>query len=215
MMGHGAQKLFGSFGGGGLKGTAGWMESMGMKPGQPWALLAGGSEFGGGLLTLLGLLNPVGPLGIIGSMSMATAKAHWGKPIWVTSGGAELPATNIALALAMGLAGPGRLSLDTLMNIHLPRRFVLVPGLLLSAAGVAAGVISSRQQPQDADQEQDITQEQQADAPQEAAEEQAPAVPISVGLGTHPLEGEEGNVQQPNRVDGAHMQSGQEAQNPL
>jgi uncharacterized membrane protein YphA (DoxX/SURF4 family) len=61
MAGHGAQKLFGSFGGPGLEGTSGFMEMLGMRPGRPWAYLAGLSEFGGGVLTALGLLNPLGP----------------------------------------------------------------------------------------------------------------------------------------------------------
>ena len=59
-MAHGAQKLFGWFGGYGIKGTGGWFESMGMKPGALVALLAGLAEFGGGLLLALGLLTPVG-----------------------------------------------------------------------------------------------------------------------------------------------------------
>ena len=87
MVGHGAQKLFGSFGGPGLEGTSGFMEMLGMRPGRPWAYLAGLAEFGGGVLTALGLLHPLGPLGIIGAMSMATRKAHWGKPVWATEGG--------------------------------------------------------------------------------------------------------------------------------
>jgi uncharacterized membrane protein YphA (DoxX/SURF4 family) len=63
MAGHGAQKLFGSFGGPGLEGTSGFMEMLGMRPGRPWAYLAGLSEFGGGVLTALGLLYPMGPSG--------------------------------------------------------------------------------------------------------------------------------------------------------
>jgi len=120
MAGHGAQKLFGSLGGPGLEGTSGFMEMLGLKPGRPWAVLAGVSEFGGGVLTLTGLLSPLGPLGIIGSMSMATTKAHWGKPIWVTSGGAELPVTNIGAALALILNGPGRWSLDRALGVRMP-----------------------------------------------------------------------------------------------
>src|SRR5918999_6292024 len=96
MAGHGAQKLFGSFGGHGVEGTSGFMEMLGLRPGRPWAVLAGLSEFGGGVLTVLGLLNPLGPIGIIASMVMAAVKAPGGKPIWVTEGGAELPVTNIA-----------------------------------------------------------------------------------------------------------------------
>jgi putative oxidoreductase len=120
MAGHGAQKLFGSFGGPGLEGTSGFMEMLGMRPGRPWAYLAGISEFGGGVLTALGLLNPLGPLGVIASMSMATRKAHWGKPIWVTEGGAELPLLNIAVSTALMIREPDRYSLDRVLGIRLP-----------------------------------------------------------------------------------------------
>ena len=121
LAGHGAQKLFGHFNGPGLEGTSGFMEMLGLRPGRPWAVLAGLSEFGGGVLTLLGFLNPLGPLGIIAAMSMATTKAHWGKPIWVTEGGAELPVINTAVSLALMLNGPGKLSLDRALGIRLPR----------------------------------------------------------------------------------------------
>ena len=120
MAGHGAQKLFGSFGGPGLEGTSGFMEVLGMRPGRPWAYMAGLSEFGGGVLTALGLFNPLGPLGIIGSMSMATRKAHWGKPVWVTEGGAELPLLNIAVSAALMIREPDRYSLDRILGIRLP-----------------------------------------------------------------------------------------------
>lgn len=121
MAGHGSQKAFGWFGGPGPEGTAGLMEMLGLKPGRPWATMAMASEFGGGALTALGLLNPLGPLGIIASMSMATTKAHWGKPIWVTSGGAELPVINIVGALVLILNGPDKYSMDRLLGIKLPR----------------------------------------------------------------------------------------------
>lgn len=120
LAGHGAQKLFGSFGGPGIEGTSGFMEMLGLRPGKPWAVLAGLSEFGGGVLTLLGFLNPLGPIGVIGSMAMATTKAHWGKPIWVTEGGAELPVTNIAAATALIVGGPGKYSLDRALGLRLP-----------------------------------------------------------------------------------------------
>jgi putative oxidoreductase len=126
MTGHGAQKLFGWWGGYGLEGTSAWLESMGLRPGRPWAIMAGGSEFGGGVLSLLGLLNPLGPLGVIGAMAMAARKAHWGKPIWVTEGGPELPVTNISIATALMLAGPGKYSLDRALGIRLPRWIALL-----------------------------------------------------------------------------------------
>src|SRR2546428_13481754 len=89
LVGHGSQKLFGWFNGPGLKGTAGFLESLGLKPGMLWAIGASAGEFGGGMLTALGFLHPLGPFGKIGAMTMAIAKAHWGKPIWASQGGAE------------------------------------------------------------------------------------------------------------------------------
>jgi putative oxidoreductase len=121
LFGHGAQKLFGAFGGGGLEGTTGWIESMRLRPANVWARAAGGSELFGGLFTMLGFLNPLGPIMAIGSMAMAWAKVHLGKPVWGTEGGAELPLTNMAVLCALTLGGPGRLSVDGLFGIRVPR----------------------------------------------------------------------------------------------
>jgi putative oxidoreductase len=121
LAGHGAQKCFGAFNGPGLAGTAGFLESMGLKPGHYWAKLAATGEFGGGLLTVLGLGGPLGPIMTIAAMLMATLKVHWGKPIWAAEGGAELPAVNMAAAAALALAGPGSWSLDRLFGIRVPR----------------------------------------------------------------------------------------------
>ena len=120
LAGHGSQKAFGWFNGPGLEGTSGFMEMLGLSPGRPWGTMAAFSELGGGVLTTLGLLHPLGPLGVIGSMSIATTKAHWDKPIWVAEGGAELPVTNIAVATALIVSGPGRYSLDRALGIRLP-----------------------------------------------------------------------------------------------
>ncbi len=171
LAGHGAQKLFGWFEGHGLHGTSGWMESMGLKPGKPWALLAGASEFGGGVLTLLGFLNPIGPLASIGSMAMAATKVHGGKPIWVTSGGAELPVTNMAIALSVGLAGPGKFSLDRALHLRLPRRLLLIPGLLAVAATVAYGLKISAQP------SNELQEAEQAPIQPTSEDEMAAAVP--------------------------------------
>jgi putative oxidoreductase len=138
MVGHGAQKLFGAFGGYGLQGTAGWLESLGLKPGKTWATMAGGAEFGSGVLMALGFLNPIGPISLFGPMVNAWTLAHAGKPIWGASGGAELPLTNMAIATAVALAGPGRYSLDEAFGIELPTSVAV-----LTAAGVAAGIAAT------------------------------------------------------------------------
>jgi putative oxidoreductase len=152
LAGHGAQKLFGAFGGYGIEGTAGWLESLGLRPGKVWAYAAGLSEFGGGTLMMLGFLNPLGPLGVIGSMGMAIAKVHPLIPIWVTSGGAELPVTNIAIASALMLSGPGKYSLDYALDTRLPR-WVIVPGVAFALGGIAVGALASRDMPEQQERE--------------------------------------------------------------
>jgi putative oxidoreductase len=135
LAGHGSQKLFGWFDGPGLEGTADWLASLGLQPKREWAIAAGMGEFGGGLLTALGLFHPLGSIGTMAAMAVATGKVHWGNPIWVTEGGAELPLTNATIALALWMAGPGRLSLDELLGTGLPKK-VSLPIALASAYAV-------------------------------------------------------------------------------
>ncbi len=142
LAGHGAQKLFGAFGGYGLKGTAGWLESIGLRPGDRWAMLAGLGEFGGGVLTLLGLGGAVGPITAMAPMAMAAGTVHAGKPIWVTSGGPELPITNLAIAAAIAVGGPGRYSLDHAFGIEVPRA-VTALALGATVAGVGVGLATA------------------------------------------------------------------------
>lgn len=143
MAGHGAQKL-GWFGGHGLRGTGMWLESVGLRPGRLWAAGAAAGELGGGLLTVLGLGGPLGPIGVIAAMAMATAKAHWNRPIWVTEGGAELPAVYATTAAVVALAGPGRVSLDRVLGIKVPL-WLSAAAALLATATVAYGALSKPQ----------------------------------------------------------------------
>jgi putative oxidoreductase len=129
LVGHGAQKLFGVFGGPGLNGTAGFLESLGLRPGWLWAVGGGCGELVGGLLTVFGLGGPLGSVLTNSSMKMATFKVHSGKPIWAASGGAELPVVNAAVGTALALIGPGRYSLDRLFRIKIPWWVTLVVSL--------------------------------------------------------------------------------------
>ncbi|ULO07792.1 DoxX family protein [Paenibacillus sp. 19GGS1-52] len=113
-VGHGAQKLFGWFGGYGPKGTGGYMESIGMKPGVAMAVLAGLMELVGGILFVAGLFTPVAAVLIIATMLGAIIKVHAPNGFWSTSNGIEFPLTVLVIALAVALAGPGSISLDAL-----------------------------------------------------------------------------------------------------
>ena len=88
---HGSQKLFGWFGGSRLEGFAGMLEKLGIRPSRGFALLAGLSEFGGGLLVALGFLSPVGPLVVAGAMAVAIITVHLGKGFFNQGGGMEFP----------------------------------------------------------------------------------------------------------------------------
>ncbi|MBG9733105.1 oxidoreductase [Paenibacillus alvei] len=115
MMGHGAQKLFGWFGGYGIKGTGGWFESIGMRPGPLMALMAGLTELAGGLLFALGFLTWLGAAFIVGTMLVAIVKVHGANGYWVTSNGIEYNVMLIAAAIGVALIGAGAFSLDALM----------------------------------------------------------------------------------------------------
>lgn len=144
--GHGAQKLFGWFGGGGIAGTGAWLGGIGLRPGRLWAVVAGLGEFAGGVLLALGLLNPLGAIGVGGVMLMATLKVHWPK-YWVSRGGFELPAIYATVAAVVGLLGPGAYSLDSVLGITVP---AAPAGAVLLAAivVVVGGLIWSRPAPQ-------------------------------------------------------------------
>src|SRR5699024_11112192 len=117
-MGHGAQKLFGWFGGGGLDGTGKFFDSIGVKPGRTMAMLAGLSEFGGGLLFVLGLLTPIASALIIGTMLMAIIKVHLPNGFWSSNGGFEYNLVVIAAAADGAMDGPGLFSVDSLMLLQ-------------------------------------------------------------------------------------------------
>lgn len=137
MFGHGAQKLFGWFGGPGLDGTAAFFEGhLRLRPAKVWAGLAGLSEAGGGLLLVLGLLDPLGSLAIIAAMLTAAFLAHWPR-LWITDNGVEYNLVLIAAALTVAIAGPGAYSLDAALGLALPAPASLLIGLVLVLVGVA------------------------------------------------------------------------------
>lgn len=104
---HGAQKLFGAFGGRGLDATGKMFERMGLTPGKPMAVAVGAAELGGGLLTATGIADPLGPLAVMWAMSVASATHRKNGPLAATNG-FELPLTNLAAAAALVGTGAGQ-----------------------------------------------------------------------------------------------------------
>jgi putative oxidoreductase len=131
---HGAQKLFGAFGGHGLEATATGFASIGLRPARAMATLAGVSELGGGVLTATGIADPFGPLALAGTMAVA-AVVHRRRGPLAQKGGFELPLTNLALAVALMSSSGSRRK-----RLRLPgslARLALVGGV--GATGLAIG----------------------------------------------------------------------------
>ncbi|OLN21245.1 oxidoreductase [Domibacillus antri] len=114
-VGHGAQKLFGWFGGYGLKGTGGWFDSIGMKPGVTMAFLAGFAELAGGALFALGLFTPLAGVMIAATMVIAIVKVHGPNGFWSTQNGYEYNLVLLAVAIGIAMTGPGQYALDALI----------------------------------------------------------------------------------------------------
>lgn len=136
---HGAQKLFGWWGGGGIDGTGAMFEQTGLSPGEPLAVLAGSGEFFGGILIALGLLTRLGAFSVGTSMVVAIVSLHLPGPFL---DGYEFPLTLLGAAVLLLLAGPGRFSLDALLRdrIEGPGE---VPAGARSAAGPPSGARTS------------------------------------------------------------------------
>ena len=109
---HGSQKLFGWFGGGGLAGTAQWMESIGLAPGILMALLSGGTEFFGGLALIIGLLARPAALGLSFTLLVAIFSVHIHNGLFMANNGYEFALALLGGTLAVLLEGAGKLSAD-------------------------------------------------------------------------------------------------------
>lgn len=109
---HGAQKLFGCFGGYGLEGTGQFMDSIGLGPGYLMALLAGSAEFFGGIAILIGLLVRPAAAALAVTMLVAIFAVHWPNGLFASAGGFEYPFALLGVTVALLIGGGGRWSLD-------------------------------------------------------------------------------------------------------
>jgi putative oxidoreductase len=114
---HGSQKLFGWFGGYGLKGTGGFLETLGFRPGVVFATMSGLSEFVGGLLLTLGLLTPLGAAMVLGTMIVAMISVHLQNGFFAASNGIEMPLLYAAAAVGVVFTGAGAYSLDNVLDV--------------------------------------------------------------------------------------------------
>jgi putative oxidoreductase len=138
-IGHGTQKLFGWYGGHGVEGTGGFMETLGYRPGKRFAVLGGIAEAGGGLLLLLGLFTPLAAAAIIGMMINAIFAVHVENGPWAQNNGYEYPLVLAVAAAALALADGGSASIDKIFGLNLGGLI----GFLGIFAGIIAGVIAA------------------------------------------------------------------------
>ncbi|MFT5924801.1 MAG: putative oxidoreductase [Paraglaciecola sp.] len=118
---HGAQKLFGWFGGYGLEGTAGWMESIGLAPGTLMAALAGGAEFFGGLLLIAGLLVRPAAVVLAITMLVAIVTVHFQNGLFMSNNGYEFGLALLVISMGLALRGAGSLSIDNILQNKLTK----------------------------------------------------------------------------------------------
>ena len=113
---HGSQKLFAWFGGYGLEATGQWMESIGLTPGYLMALIAGGTEFFGGLLLLAGLLTRPTSLALAIIMIVAIFSSHIDNGLFLSNNGYEFALALLAISIALLLQGGGKYSIDNILS---------------------------------------------------------------------------------------------------
>jgi putative oxidoreductase len=142
-VGHGTQKLFGWFGGGGMDETAQQFDSLGLRPGRRHALAAGVAEAGGGVLLAAGLATPLAAAALSGVMLTAIQKVHWKNGPWVTNGGFEYNAVLITALFGIVESGPGPWSLDAELGIEKRGTAWALAALATGAAGAALAIRAS------------------------------------------------------------------------
>jgi putative oxidoreductase len=142
--GHGAQKLFGWFGGGGLEGTAGMFDSIGLRPGQVHARTGGTAEFLGGLLIAVGLFTPFAAAALIAVMAAAVITVHAPNGIWNTNKGYEYNLVMAATVFALAGVGAGAWSLDNAFGFDLHGAGWALGALAVGLIGGVGVVLSGR-----------------------------------------------------------------------
>jgi putative oxidoreductase len=140
---HGAQKLFGWFGGYGIDATGHFLEGLGFRPGRLFAVAAGFGELAAGVLTALGLFGPVGPAWMLSVMIVAAVSVHWPNGLFAMSNGIELPLVFGVVGAALALTGPGAFSVDAVLGLALSPAFAWA-ALAVAVLGAAISLAARR-----------------------------------------------------------------------
>jgi putative oxidoreductase len=141
---HGAQKLFGAFGGHGIEGTAGFFEQIGLRPGKLHAWAAATTEFLGGLAIALGIVTPIPAAALIAVMTAAVLTVHLKNGFFSTNQGYELNLVLAAALFALAGIGAGAWSLDNALSIDMTGAAWALGALGVGILGGLAAVIGGR-----------------------------------------------------------------------
>jgi putative oxidoreductase len=144
---HGAQKAFGWFDGIGWAGWQGIMVRLGFRPIVLFAALSMGAELVGGLFLAAGFLTPLAATIIVGQSVVIIAKSHWANGFWNRANGFEFPLALFGGTVAIGLSGPGAISIDALAGVALSdavRIALVVVGLVGGALTVAVPTLTQK-----------------------------------------------------------------------
>jgi len=140
MAAHGAQKLFGWFGGYGFAAISGFFESLGFRPGRLFAATAATAEVVGGLLVAIGFLGPIGPALVLSVMIVAIFTVHVHNGLFATANGIEVPLLYSAAVVGLAFTNYGGYSLDSALGIGQYWSPALVLGAL--AVGAVGGALN-------------------------------------------------------------------------
>lgn len=154
-VGHGAQKLFGWFGGAGMNASSQWMAGLGLRPARLWATIGALGEFGGGLMFALGLLTPVASALLVASMLVAIFLANGAKGLWNTQGGYEYNLVLLASAYVIGGLGPNQYTLDQWIAWPWAYATLFAVSMVVAIAGAVIAIVTARTQQQPSETKRD------------------------------------------------------------
>jgi putative oxidoreductase len=142
MAAHGAQKLFGWFGGSSMAQWTADLERMGIRPAAAWAYISIGAQFFGGLLLAAGLLTPLATVSLVGPMAVVVIQ-KWEKGFFNVRGGFEFMLLLLVIGVALGISGPGAISIDAAIGFSLPL-MIRAGILILTLIGALAALLPAR-----------------------------------------------------------------------